>query len=57
MLADGEKRGIKKGKLEGKLETAERMLKKKFAIEDIMDITGLSRREIEALLKKNKKQG
>ena len=44
----------KKGKLEGKLEDAEKMLKKGFSVEDIMEITGLSEKEIMAIKEKSK---
>ena len=38
-----------KGKKEGKLETAEKMLKKNMALEDIIDITGLTLKEIKKI--------
>ena len=38
----GELRGLEKGKIEGKIETARKMKEKAFSILDIQDITGLS---------------
>ena len=43
--AEGEKAGIMKSKL----ETAKNMLKKKFSIKDISEITGLTSSEIESI--------
>lgn len=40
------KQGRLEGKLEGKLENARRMVEKGYPVEDICDITGLSREEI-----------
>ena len=42
---------IDKGKLEGKLEIALKMLKKGISIDDISDIIGLTKEQIERLLK------
>ena len=55
---DGMKEGEKKGKIEGKnegiaeekLQTAKIMLKKKMLLEDIIEITRLSKSEIESLI-------
>jgi predicted transposase/invertase (TIGR01784 family) len=38
----GELRGLEKGKIEGKIETARKMKEKVFSILEIQDITGLS---------------
>ena len=38
----GELRGLEKGKIEGKIETARKMKEKAFSILEIQDITGLS---------------
>ena len=50
---EGRKEGIKEGKIEGikeeKIEIAKKMLKRKMNIEEIQDITGLKRVEIENL--------
>ena len=47
---NGKEEGIKEGKEEGirdgKLETAENMLKKGYTIADIIDVTGLSEKDI-----------
>ena len=40
----------RKGKMEGKMETAQRMKSKGFSLADIADITGLTEEEIEKLL-------
>jgi predicted transposase/invertase (TIGR01784 family) len=49
----GKQEGIHEGKLEGKregkLESARKMREKGYSIEDICDITGLSRKEVEGL--------
>lgn len=47
-----ERAAKKEGKKEGKMEDAEKMLKKEFSIEDIKDITGLTKREILRIQKK-----
>ncbi len=47
----GEARGIEIGREEGKIEIAMRMLKKGLDIEDIIDMTGLTKVEIESLKK------
>jgi predicted transposase/invertase (TIGR01784 family) len=39
-----------RGKLKGKIEDAKKMLEKKYNVEDIMEITGLSREYIEKLI-------
>ena len=45
----GETRGIKKGREETKLATAKKMLSKNYPIDEISDITGLSKEEIEEI--------
>ena len=52
ILDDAEEKGIKKGKIEGKMETALKMLKKGMSIEDICDCTDLSQKQIEQLINK-----
>jgi len=47
---EGIKIGERKGKKEGKIETAINMLKKGFEIDVIVEITGLKRKEIEKLI-------
>jgi predicted transposase/invertase (TIGR01784 family) len=46
MLCRAEKAGMEAGISEGKLETARNMLKKGFSIEDILEVTGLSRDDV-----------
>ena len=41
--------GIKEGIKEGNLQTAEKMLNKGFAIEDIIECTGLTNEQINSL--------
>ena len=48
---EGEKIGEERGLKEGKIEIASRMLKKGLDIDDIIDITGLTKAEIENLKK------
>ena len=50
----GEKIGIKKGKIEGKIEVAKNMLKQGFKVQDIQNATGLSKQQILALQKEIK---
>ena len=45
----GEARGVEQGKLTASLNFARNMLKNNYSIESIMEITGLSRAEIEKL--------
>ena len=47
--ARGERRGIEIGKHNTSLNFAKTMLKNNYSIDNIMDITGLSREEIEKL--------
>jgi len=51
---EGEKKGKKEGKKEGKreerLEIAKRMLLNDFPVEQVIDITGLSEKEVKALM-------
>ena len=46
---EGMKEGMKKGKREEKLETAKKMIEKGIDIETIIDVTGLSKEEIQSL--------
>lgn len=46
----GEKKGKKEGKKEEKLETAKRMLLNNFSIEQVVTITGLTEKEVKALM-------
>ena len=48
-----EKRGEKEGRKIQAIETAEKAIKKGFGLEDIMELTGLTEREIQKI--KNKK--
>ena len=47
--AEGEKIGIEKGEKRKAIETAKKMLKKGLKVNDIVDFTGLSIAEIDAL--------
>ncbi|WP_209121184.1 Rpn family recombination-promoting nuclease/putative transposase [Alkalihalobacillus sp. BA299] len=53
LMTSWERKGIEKGKMEGKIEEknaiARRMLQKGFCIQEIIDITGLSEKEIKEL--------
>jgi predicted transposase/invertase (TIGR01784 family) len=44
-------KGIEKGRAEGKLETAQKLLLKKMSAKDIAEVTGLSLAEIKKLAK------
>ena len=48
-ISKGIKKGMNEGKLKQKKEIAERMLKKNISLDDIVEITGLSKDEIEKL--------
>ena len=48
-LAEGEKKGRAEGRTEEKLDNARKMKAKGFAVEDILDITGLTAEEIDTL--------
>ena len=48
-IAEGKKEGIKEGIRYNLRETAKKMLNKKMQIEDISEITGLSKSEIKKL--------
>lgn len=50
------KEGIKEGIKEGKLEDANKMVRKGFSIDDIIEITGLRKDEIEKLYELNKEK-
>ncbi len=49
-IKEGRTEGIKEGIKEGKLETARRMLHDDFPIESIIKYTGLTEKEIKALM-------
>jgi predicted transposase/invertase (TIGR01784 family) len=49
-IAEGIAKGENKGRVESKFEMAQKLLKKKMPIEDILEITGLSLDEIEMKL-------
>ena len=42
-IEEGMEKGMEKGIEEGKLEDARRMLDKGFSLDDVVDVTGLSR--------------
>ena len=46
-IEEGIEQGVKQGIEQGKLEDAKKMLEKKYPIEDIIEITGLTRKQIE----------
>ena len=46
---EGKREGIREGIREGNLQTAEKMLNKGFAIEDIIECTGLTNEQINSL--------
>jgi len=46
----GEKKGKKEGKKEEKIETAKRMLFNNFSVEQVVTITGLTEKEVKALM-------
>ena len=48
-IIEGERKGKAEGIIEGKLANATKMLQKGYAVADIVDITGLSEAEIQAL--------
>ena len=48
-VEEGEARGVEQGKLTVGLNFARNMLKNNYSIESIMEITGMSREEIERL--------
>ena len=48
-MATAEDNGRRIGRAEGRMETARNALRKRIPIEDIMDITGLTREEVEQL--------
>ena len=45
-LEEGEMKGELKGEFKNKLETARKMINKRFSISEIQDITGLSEEEL-----------
>ena len=47
--AKGKAEGLAEGKVEGKTEIATNLLKKEYSIKEIVEITGLSKEEIEKL--------
>ena len=54
-IKEGKKEGLKEGLLKGKkeanMETARKLLKKGMGIKDIIDITGITEKQIEILRK------
>ncbi len=46
---EGKKEGKREGKLEGKLEVTKNLLTKGFSVEDIVEVTGLEREQIEEI--------
>lgn len=52
IFEDGVETGREEGREEGRLYTAEKMLKKNYAVEEIMEITNLTKEEIEEIEKK-----
>ena len=53
---DGIEEGIREGIREAKLQDASKMVKKGFKIDDIIEITGLRREEIEIIYELNKEK-
>jgi predicted transposase/invertase (TIGR01784 family) len=47
---EGKKEGKEEGKKEEKLETAKRMLLNNFSVEQVINITGLTEKEVKALM-------
>jgi predicted transposase/invertase (TIGR01784 family) len=47
---EGRHEGIKEGKKEEKLETAKRMLLNNFSVEQVISVTGLTEKDIKALM-------
>ena len=45
-IEEGIEEGMEKGVVKGKLEDARRMLDKGFSLDDVVDVTGLSREVI-----------
>ena len=56
-IKEGRKEGITEGRLQEKYEIAKKMLKEKITIECIMDVTGLTKEEIEKLKNNSHKKG
>lgn len=50
-MYEAERNGRKEGKIEGKLEDAQKMIEKGIDIETILEITGLSKEELDKILK------
>ena len=50
-LEEGKKQGKEEGIKQGKIENAKKMIEKGFNIEDIIEITELSKEEIENMIK------
>ena len=48
-LAEGKAKGLAEGKAEGKAEIAINLLKKSYPVDEIVEITGLSKEDIEKL--------
>lgn len=49
-LAEGRERGLKEGQREEKIKVAKNMLKKDIKVDDIIEITGLTKEEIENII-------
>jgi predicted transposase/invertase (TIGR01784 family) len=50
LIKEGEKRGEKRGEVKEKRETARRMLLNNFSVEQVVTITGLTEKEVKALM-------
>ena len=50
LIKEGEKRGEKRGEVKEKRETARRMLFNNFSVEQVVTITGLTEKEVRALM-------
>ena len=57
LVEQGREEGLQEGSLKRAREDALRMLRKGYPVDDIVEITGLSRKEVEALDKDEKKRG
>ena len=49
LICEGEERGIQKGIKKGEIRIAQKMLAKGMAIDEVVEITGLSLEEIQAI--------
>ena len=50
-ITEGREKGRKKGKIEAMLETAQKLLERKMNINDIQEITGISKERLENMQK------